>query len=121
MIALVVDDSLALRHLHRKALQQASWEVHVAANGQEALDQLEAMPTCDVVLTDWHMPVMDGIELVRRIRKHARFAKVPVLMITSESTLDALDQAMNAGANDVLMKPYSPEALAERVDDVLHE
>jgi two-component system chemotaxis response regulator CheY len=121
MIALVVDDSLALRHIHRKALEQASWEVRTAGNGQEALDQLEAMTTCDMVLTDWHMPVMDGIELVRRIRKHARYASVPVLMITSEATIDAIDVAMSAGANDVLMKPYSAEALAERVDEVANE
>ncbi|MDP1829316.1 MAG: response regulator [Archangium sp.] len=121
MIALVVDDSLALRHIHRKALEQASWEVRTAGNGQEALEQLEGMTACDLVLTDWHMPVMDGIELVRRIRKHARYGGVPVLMITSEATIDAIDVAMSAGANDVLMKPYSPEALAERVDEVANE
>jgi len=118
VIALVVDDSLALRHIHRKALEQASWEVRTAGNGQEALDALEGMPACDMVLTDWHMPVMDGIELVRRIRKHARYAAVPVLMITSEATLDAIDAAMSAGADDVLMKPYSAEALAERAEEV---
>lgn len=118
MIALVVDDSAALRHAHRKALEAARWEVRTAANGAEALTQLEAMPSCDLVLTDWHMPVMDGIEFIRRLRADPRFARLPVLMITSESTIDAMDVALNAGANDVLMKPYSPEALAERVEEV---
>lgn len=118
MKALVVDDSAALRMVHRKALEQASWEVKTAGNGLEALQQLEAMERCDLVLTDWHMPVMDGIELLKRIRTHARFGQVPVLMITSEGTIDAIDVALNAGANDVLMKPYSAEALAERVDEV---
>lgn len=118
MMALVVDDSAALRLAHKKALEAASWEVRTAANGVEALAQLEAMPRCDLMLTDWHMPVMDGIELLHKLRADPRFAKLPVLMITSEGTIDAIDVALNAGANDVLMKPYSPEALAERVEEV---
>ncbi len=121
MIALVVDDSMALRVLHKRALEAAKWEVRVAANGKEALDQLEAMPACDLVLTDWHMPVMDGLALVKSIRGNQRYAAMPVVMVTSEATLAAISEAMSAGADEVLMKPYSPESLAERVAEIAQD
>ncbi len=120
MIALVVDDSMALRLVHKRMLEAAGWEVRTAKDGEDAITQLDAMPVCHLVMTDWHMPVMDGIELVKRIRQHPRYASVPVLMVTSEAGLSAIQEAIAAGATEVLMKPYTAEALVERVEEVTH-
>ncbi len=114
MMALVVDDSAAMRRIQQKALETLGWTVRTAGNGSEAIDVLATIGTCDLVLTDWHMPGMDGLELVKAIRKEPKYQKVRILMVTSESVLGAVDEALSAGADDLVMKPFSTDALAER-------
>ena len=120
-VCFVVDDSSAMRRIQQKALEASGWQVHAAVDGQDAIEKLQAMPTIpDLVLTDWHMPRMDGLELVRAIRKDERFKGVRILMVTSDSVLDAVEQALAAGANDFLMKPFSTVELTERVEEVMN-
>jgi len=115
MQALVVDDSSAMRRIQQKALESLGWQVRCAANGREALVTLDSMPVCDLVLTDWHMPEMDGIELCAQLRRDARYLKLRIVMVTSDAVLDSVETALAAGANDFLMKPFSAEALSERI------
>jgi two-component system chemotaxis response regulator CheY len=117
--ALVVDDSSAMRRIQQKALETLGFSVLTAADGQKALDVLRAESSFDLLLTDWHMPEMDGLALVKAVRGEARWNAVRIVMVTSESVLGAIEQAIAAGANDFLMKPFSREALAERVAEVM--
>lgn len=119
MIALIVDDSATQRHVQRKALEALGWQVHAAVDGEQALTQLRGLPHCDLLLTDWHMPGMDGLQLVSTIRQEQRFAGLRIIMVTSDSVLDAVDKSLAAGANDFLMKPFTPEAFAERISAVM--
>lgn len=120
MIALVVDDSAAMRRIQQKALESAGWQVEVAGNGSEALARLQGLAHCDLLLTDWHMPEMDGLQLVRAVRQDERFKALRVVMVTSDGVLNSVEQALAAGADDFVMKPFSAEALSERIAEVMH-
>jgi two-component system chemotaxis response regulator CheY len=119
MVALVVDDSAAMRRIQQMALEAHGWTVEVAATGEDALVKLGAIPRCDLLVTDWHMPGMGGLDLVKTVRRDLRFDHVRILMVTSDSVLSSIEQAVEAGANDFVMKPFSREALIERVSEVM--
>ena len=119
MIALIVDDSSAMRRIQQRALEPDGWQVELAATGEEALSRLAELPHCDLLLTDWHMPGMGGLELVRAVRRLGRHEGMKILMVTSESVLDCIEEAIEAGANDFVMKPFPREALLERVSSVM--
>lgn len=119
MRAIVVDDSSAMRRIQERTLASLGWEVKSAPNGREALALLEQELSCELLMTDWHMPEMDGIELVRAVRKDQRFSKLKILMVTSETVLKGLETALEAGANDIVLKPFTKEALAERLAEVM--
>jgi two-component system chemotaxis response regulator CheY len=119
MLAIVVDDSAAMRRHLSKALEGLGWQVKSAGNGLEAMKLLETAPNCELVLTDWHMPEMDGMELCRTMRKEAKYSKVRIVMVTSDSVMSSVGEAMKAGANDFVMKPFTTEALSERLADIM--
>lgn len=118
MRALVVDDSSAMRRIQQRALEQAGWEVQSAAHGGQALEILAEHPV-DLVLTDWHMPEVDGLELVRRIRADERLRGLRVVVVTSDAVLNSISQALDAGADDFVMKPFTADALIERLSEVM--
>jgi two-component system chemotaxis response regulator CheY len=119
MFAIVVDDSAAMRRHLSKALEGLGWQVKGAANGVEAMRVIEASPQCDLVLTDWHMPEMDGMELCRTLRKESKYSNVRIVMVTSDSVMSSVGEAMKAGANDFVMKPFTTEALSERLTEIM--
>jgi two-component system, chemotaxis family, chemotaxis protein CheY len=119
MIALIVDDSAAMRRIQQMTLEAQAWKVETAATAEEALTKLGTLERCDLIITDWHMPGMGGLDLVRAIRADARLARLRILMVTSDSMLSSIDQALAAGANDFVMKPFSKEALVERINEVM--
>ncbi len=113
MKALVVDDSMTIRRIVIKALNLAGiTEAQEATNGQEAV-KATAGQSFDVILLDWNMPQMSGIEALRAIR--AAGNKSPVIMVTTEAEKSRVIEAIKAGANDYLIKPFAPEQLAEKV------
>jgi len=119
MKALIVDDSRAIRSIIRRTLEGQGFEVFEAGHGQEALDRLDEQPDIGVLLVDWNMPVMNGLDLVRRLRRdeeHPDRARLPVLMVTTETEVRQMVKALAAGANEYLMKPFSPEALVDKLD-----
>lgn len=115
MKALVVDDSKMVRMVQQRALESMGWEVVQAGNGEEGLAALERAGAVQLVLADWQMPVMDGLAMVRRIRADERFKNVVIIMVSSNAVLESIQEALDAGANDFVMKPFSVEALKERV------
>lgn len=119
MNVIVVDDSLAMRRILTRALEGQGWSVQAASHGGEALALLDTLDQCDLILTDWHMPEMDGLELCRRVRGHARHSGVRILMVTSDGCMESIGEALAAGANDFVIKPFTSEALVERITEVL--
>lgn len=119
MVILIVDDSAAMRRIEQKALEPAGWTVETASTAEEALTKLSELPRCDLLLTDWHMPGIGGLELVRAVRRDVRLAELRVLMVTSDSVLNSVELAIDAGANDFVMKPFTQDALLERVAAVM--
>src|SRR5262245_28033870 len=109
MRALVVDDSRTVRLILGKMLRELGIDVVEAAHGAEALSQLERNPNIDVMLVDWNMPVMNGYDFVCTVRANSAHNSVPILMITSEAQQAHVAQALQAGANEYLMKPFTQD------------
>jgi two-component system chemotaxis response regulator CheY len=115
MHALVVDDSRAMRSLLRSILGSLGIDVAEAADGRAAIDAVEAGPLPDVALVDWHMPVMDGLELVTELRRRKEWRTMAIMMVTTESEHENMVRALLAGANEYLIKPFSPDAVLEKL------
>jgi two-component system, chemotaxis family, chemotaxis protein CheY len=116
MLALIVDDSSSMRKILARIMERLSFEVMEAENGEHALQVLEESKRCpDVALCDWNMPVMDGLQLVQALRSSPSYQKLPVVMVTTETEMDKVVTALNAGANEYIMKPFTQEMLAEKL------
>lgn len=115
MRALVVDDSRAMRALLTNVLGTLGAEVDTAPDGAVALERLRRGPLPDVALFDWHMPVMDGLELVTAVRKEPAWRSMAVMMVTTESAHDEMVRALLAGADEYLLKPFTADAVAEKL------
>lgn len=115
MRALVVDDSRPIRRIEAEILTELGFQTFDAANGRLALESLETHPTPDVILVDWNMPEMDGLEFIRTMRQDKRFAGVVVLMVTTETETDQMLRALSAGADEYLMKPFQKQGLIEKL------
>jgi two-component system, chemotaxis family, chemotaxis protein CheY len=116
MRALVVDDSRAMRAAMRRLMTDLEFEVTEAGNGQEALDLLaEQAPAIDLALIDWHMPVMDGITLVRAMQDDPTTFRIRTMMVTAETDIRRVLEALRAGADEYLMKPVTRDALVEKL------
>jgi two-component system chemotaxis response regulator CheB len=113
--ALVVDDSKPSRSIVSRVLRDLAFECAEAANGVEALEAVSASGPPDLMTVNWHMPVMDGIELIRRLRGDPATRKMPLVMISTEHDRDRISEALAAGADDYLSKPFTPEALAHKL------
>jgi two-component system chemotaxis response regulator CheY len=116
MKALVVDDSRAMRMILKRHLSGQGFQVVEAEHGEDALARLrEPGASFQVALVDWNMPVMSGIELVRAIRSDQVLAPLPILMVTSEAEMSSVGEALDAGASEYLMKPFTAEALHDKL------
>lgn len=109
--AIIVDDSRSMRALLRKGLEACAFQVVEAKDGEEALMVLAAMRTPEVALIDWNMPKLDGLELVRRLRSDPRYARMAIIMVTSETAPGKVARALEAGVDEYLMKPFSADVL----------
>ncbi len=114
---LIVDDSKVVRMVARKILEQLEFEVYEAADGQLALSQcLQAMP--DAILLDWNMPVMNGIDFLRELRKIVGGDAPIVVFCTTENDIAHIQTAMDAGANEYIMKPFDGEIIETKFAQV---
>lgn len=116
MRALLIDDSRAMRSLEKGALREVGIaEVVEACDGREGLATLDEKGPFDLVVVDWLMPEMDGCEFVRQVRARPAFAGLKVLMVTSISERKQIARALEAGATDYVMKPFTRDALVARL------
>lgn len=119
MNVLVVDDSRIMRNIIKNVLAHhqkfMDIECYEAGDGAEALHLIETHKM-DLVFLDWNMPLMNGMELVKKLRATSEYAGLPIVMITSESAKTSVIEAIKAGVNDYLVKPVSDEALIEKLD-----
>jgi two-component system, chemotaxis family, chemotaxis protein CheY len=115
MKALVVDDSRPIRRIEGDILRDLGFETIEASNGLQALQCLQGSALPDVILVDWNMPEMNGLEFIRAVRAESRFKNVVVLMVTTETETDQMLRALSAGADEYLMKPFQREGLVDKL------
>jgi two-component system chemotaxis response regulator CheY len=114
--ALVVDDARAVRRIIGGILRKLAYEVLEAENGRAALDLLNGLESPpDLMLLDWNMPELDGLETLKCVRAQPRWTSMLVLMVTTETEIERITAALDAGANEYIMKPFTPEILIERI------
>jgi two-component system chemotaxis response regulator CheY len=116
MKALVVDDSRAIRSILTKMLRNLGFDTFEAGDGVEALRRLAEIGEPRLMLVDWNMPEMNGLELIRAVRRDCAFRDVAVVMVTTESEYDQVVRALAAGANEYVMKPFTPDAIVEKLE-----
>jgi two-component system chemotaxis response regulator CheY len=114
MRALIVDDSRFVRDYLRGLLEEKGVECDEAADGQAGLDRLRNQGPFDLALVDWNMPVMGGLDMLKNLR-HEGYSDVKVMMVTTEADNDFILKALDAGADEYLMKPFDDEALQEKL------
>src|SRR5579862_8145502 len=106
--ALVVDDSKAMRMILARHLRELGYDVHEASDGRQALKIVEAEKAgLTLVLADWNMPEVNGFELLKRLRGDPELASVVIVMVTTETEVDHMTAALEAGANEYIMKPFT--------------
>ncbi|MDO9460717.1 MAG: response regulator [Alphaproteobacteria bacterium] len=114
---LVVDDSRVIRKVARQILEDLQFEISEAVDGQEALDQCRSkMP--DAILLDWNMPVMNGIDFLRHLRKEKGGDTPVVVFCTTENDIKHITEAIQAGANEYIMKPFDREIIETKFVEV---
>ncbi len=116
MWALIIDDSKATRLILKQLLGNLGFEVAEAENGSDGLRRLKDMPTPDVVTVDWNMPVMDGLAFLRAVRSDPTLRQLPLVMVTTNNDLGQLAAALDAGANEYIMKPFTEDAVREKLE-----
>jgi two-component system chemotaxis response regulator CheY len=114
MQALVVDDSSTMRKILRSILASAGFEVIEAKCGAEALQRLQQSDP-DLALLDWNMPEMSGLELLAKIRSDASRDAMKIMMVTTESEAEQLDKALQVGADEYVMKPFTREIILDKL------
>jgi two-component system chemotaxis response regulator CheY len=116
MKALVVDDSRSMRSIVSRILTGVGVDDIVQAeNGQEAVNVLESGSLPDIALVDWHMPIMNGYEFVCAVRKRSEWRPMTIMMVTTENEHGQIVKALAAGATEYLIKPFTPDALVDKL------
>jgi len=115
--ALVVDDSRTIRMILRRQLIQVGYDVCEAGNGREAIQKIEGEHSdVSLVLADWNMPEMNGLELVKALRQRPDLSSLRIVMVTTEAELSHMASALEAGANEYVMKPFTQDILREKLE-----
>jgi two-component system chemotaxis response regulator CheY len=115
MKAIVIDDSRATRMILKRALGAQGFEVVEAGDGKQALDELAKTGPLDLALVDWNMPVMTGYEFVKEVRARKEMDRMAIMMVTTESEMSQVQKALDAGANEYVMKPFTDQVLQEKL------
>jgi len=116
---LAVDDSPTMRRIIVNTLKRAGFpDVGEATDGKDALAKLK-VDTFDFIITDWNMPEMDGLAFVTTLRATPEYEKLPVLMVTTRSVKDDIVEAMKAGVNNYIVKPFTPDTLKQKIEQIL--
>lgn len=118
MKILVVDDMSSMRRIIKNTLKQLGYpNVEEAEDGQKALEMVRK-ESFDLVVSDWNMPNMNGLDLLKSIRQDPKLSVLPVLMVTTEAEMDHILEAIRSGVNSYILKPFTPETMKEKIDKV---
>ena len=115
MRALVIDDSRTMRKILGRILQPMGFEIAEAGDGREGFERLQQAGNIDIVLVDWNMPEMDGLAFVRAVRADSTYEAVRLMMVTTESDLSRVAAALEAGADEYVMKPFTEAVIREKL------
>jgi two-component system, chemotaxis family, chemotaxis protein CheY len=118
MRVLVIDDSRAMRMILKSILLELGHDVTEAGNGQEALETVKCRGPFSLALVDWNMPVLNGFEFVRAVRSESGNNAMKLVMVTTEVETSQVCKALEAGANEYVMKPFTKDILREKIDMV---
>lgn len=119
MKILAVDDSPTMRRIIINTLKRAGYtDIIEATDGKDALAKMK-VDKVDFVITDWNMPEMDGLTFVTNVRNNPEHKDLPILMVTTRSVKDDIIEAMKAGVNSYIVKPFTPDTLKEKIESVL--
>ena len=118
---MVVDDSSTMRRIIKNTLNRLGYkDLLEAADGAEAWELMKAhKDEIGVLITDWNMPNMNGLELVKKVRSQAEFEDIPIIMVTTEGGKAEVITALKAGVNNYIVKPFTPQVLKEKLEAVL--
>ncbi len=117
MKILLVDDSKTMRSIQKSVLSQLGFtQIEEACDGQDAMSKVGAFQP-DLMLVDWNMPIMDGITFVRNVRQNDK--TTPIIMVTTESEKSRVIEAIKAGVNNYVVKPFTPDSLSQRITETL--
>jgi two-component system, chemotaxis family, chemotaxis protein CheY len=115
-LVMVIDDSKAMRMILERCLTRLGYQVCSAGDGKEALDFLRTKaPDLALMLVDWNMPEVNGLEFIQRCRLMPRYASTPLMMVTTETEVSQMVRALEAGANEYVMKPFTDEIIADKL------
>ena len=118
LIFMVQDDSVTMRKLVIMALEKSGYATVIQSeNGHEGIKLLKSHPEINFILTDWNMPIMNGLAFVADARKLR--PEIPIVMVTTRGVKEDIVSAMKAGVNSYLLKPFTPEMMKKKVADVL--
>ena len=116
MKAMIVDDSRAMRMILSKILKEIGFEIAEAGHGREAIERMKILAgPPELILVDWNMPEMNGIELVHALRAQREYDDSRIMMVTTETELAHVAQALQAGANEYMMKPFTKDAVIDKL------
>ncbi len=115
MRALVIDDSRAMRSILSRAMGNMGFDVETAGNGAEGLEVIRRGPLPDIALIDWNMPVMDGLEFVSALRGNREWRGITLMMVTTENEHSQVVRALAAGAHEYVMKPFTVDAIGDKL------
>jgi len=117
---LVVDDSSTMRRIIKNTLARLGYkDILEGGDGVEGWSEMDANPDIDMLITDWNMPEMNGLELVKKVRADERFVDLPIIMVTTEGGKAEVITALKAGVNNYIVKPFTPQVLKEKLAVVM--
>ncbi|WP_404308940.1 response regulator [Neorhodopirellula lusitana] len=116
MKVLIVDDSRVIRNMIGRIMKTFGYETHEAGHGVEGLEQLAALGVMDLILVDWNMPEMNGLEFIKAVRADSIHANTPMIMVTTESEMNRMALAFMAGVNEYIMKPFTEENIGSKLE-----
>lgn len=117
---LVVDDSITMRRIVINSLRNLGYNNFVeAGEGREALEKLSSEAGINFIITDWNMPEVSGLELVKAVRGNEKLSSIPILMVTTRGVKEDIVVALQAKVNNYIVKPFTPQILKEKIDQIL--
>ncbi len=115
MRVLIIDDSRAMRAILTKIMTEMGFKVVTAANGREGLERMAEDDGIGLVLVDWNLPEMNGFEFITEVRSEHAYDDVKLIMVTTETERERVEEALNAGADEYVMKPFTRGTLEEKL------